>query len=470
VNGICTCQPACTGKSCGSDGCGKTCGTCTGPQDACVAGQCVCQPACAGKVCGDDGCGKPCGTCPGAQDACIGGQCVCQPSCAGKTCGDNGCGTSCGSCSAGTYCLSGVCSAPLSAKLSAGSRHTCFVKSTGQLYCWGWNVSGQIGDNSKTDRLSPYAVSGMTSVTQVAAGDGVTCALKSDNTMWCWGQDDQGQCGQGSAGSTYLVPKKVLGLPSKTIVQIQAGIYNVYALMSDGTIYAWGTNNGGQLGIGQGPEYSYTPVQVSTSSGLTNAAVLAMVYIHACAIDTKGDIYCWGAGSNGELGNGATAPKYTPTLVPGLSKKPIAVDVGIQHTCGLLADGTSWCWGYNSGGRLAVGSGTNPIKLPAQVLSAPTASALSVGGYHSCILEPDATMMCWGENYDGQVGNGGGGILSVATDTSISNVAVVSAGGFHTCAQKKDLTVWCWGKNEKGQVGIGNTTTPKNIPVQVAIP
>lgn len=112
-NGIgqCVCQPACTGAECGNDGCGGDCGNCTG-QDTCNGGgQCVCQPDCSGKNCGADGCGGSCGTCTG-QDACNAGQCVCQPDCAGKDCGSNGCGGVCGTCSGGSNCTAGQCVAP----------------------------------------------------------------------------------------------------------------------------------------------------------------------------------------------------------------------------------------------------------------------------------------------------------------------------------------------------------------------
>ncbi|MBM4371513.1 MAG: hypothetical protein FJ098_07650, partial [Deltaproteobacteria bacterium] len=95
---------SCTGKACGDDGCGGSCGACPGPQDLCVEGLCTCLPSCAGKACGDDGCGGSCGACPGPQDLCVEGLCTCQPSCAGKACGDDGCGGSCGQCTPPETC------------------------------------------------------------------------------------------------------------------------------------------------------------------------------------------------------------------------------------------------------------------------------------------------------------------------------------------------------------------------------
>jgi hypothetical protein len=110
VDGACVCQPSCDGKQCGDDGCGGDCGTCEGEQDACIENQCICQPSCDGKQCGDDGCGGDCGGCEGEQDACVENQCVCQPSCEGVVCGDDGCGGSCGICEGiQEACVDGAC-------------------------------------------------------------------------------------------------------------------------------------------------------------------------------------------------------------------------------------------------------------------------------------------------------------------------------------------------------------------------
>lgn len=112
VEGACVCQPACEGKSCGPDGCNGTCGTCEGAQDECIEGVCVCQPACEGKNCGEDGCGDVCGTCAGSQDECIDGVCTCIPACDGLLCGDDGCGGVCGECAVGDVCYVGACCTP----------------------------------------------------------------------------------------------------------------------------------------------------------------------------------------------------------------------------------------------------------------------------------------------------------------------------------------------------------------------
>jgi alpha-tubulin suppressor-like RCC1 family protein len=369
-----------------------------------------------------------------------------------------------------TYCVSGACKQPvIPAVLSAGSRHTCFIKPGGQLYCWGANSYGQVGTGNMDPANAPFAVPSISTAVQVAAGDGHTCVLKVDNTMWCWGQDDNGQCGQGVKGTVRLTPVLVQGLPAKTITQIQAGIYNTYVLMSDGSIYAWGTNIAGNLGVGTTPAFSYTPVLVSQNN-LSKAVLIASAYTHVCAVNWTGDLYCWGAGSHGEIGNGGISSAFTPAKVLTLGMV-VGVDVGYQHSCAILKDGTTWCWGYNKNGLLAIGNANDPAPAPAKVTSAPAPSILAVGGYHSCVVKPDGTLACWGDNGDGQGGTGTpGATLTTATAAQISGVATASSGGFHTCARKGDGTLWCWGENDQGQLGLGNFASPVATPSKVTIP
>jgi alpha-tubulin suppressor-like RCC1 family protein len=210
----------------------------------------------------------------------------------------------------------------------------------------------------------PVQVTGLTSVTAIAAGGGTAYALRSDGTVWAWGDNGVGELGMdddpyhGVLGSN--VPLQVVQLTG--VVAIAAGGLNGYALLPDGTVRSWGFNIVGQLGNGQSVNDARVPVAVS---GLTGVTAIAAGGSSAYAVLADGHVRAWGSGEFGELGNGALKNKATPVQVSGLIGVTAIVG-GLASAYALRSDGYVWAWGYNISGQLGNGDTTtsdSPIEV-----------------------------------------------------------------------------------------------------------
>jgi len=225
-----------------------------------------------------------------------------------------------------------------------------------------------------------------------------------------------------------------------------------------------GRNQFGQLGDGSWADFSVlVPV-----SGITTATRVTAGDEFACALLSNGTAKCWGLGESGQRGDGSFGTfALTPVAVNGLTGA-VGLSGGYGHTCALLSNGTMRCWGENREGQL--GNGTTAIPGTAQpviVSGISGATAFTTGAYHTCALLGDGTVRCWGRNSQGQLGNGTytNSSTPVAV-TGLTGVTAISGGGTQTCAVVSDGTVRCWGENEFGQLGNG-TTAPATTPVPV---
>ncbi len=350
------------------------------------------------------------------------------------------------------------------ATIAAGGDHTCALLTAGGVKCWGSNGSGQLGDGTTTDRSTPVDVAGLASgVATIAAGYGYTCALLTAGGVKCWGRNWAGQLGDGST-TQRNTPVDVAGLASG-VAAIAAGWSHTCALLTAGGVKCWGLNWYGQLGDGTTFERS-TPVDVA---GLASeAAAIAAGYGHTCALLTSGGVKCWGANGVGQLGDGTTTDRNTPVDVVGLGSGAAVIAAGWYHTCALLTAGGVKCWGANWYGQLGDGTTTNR-STPVDVAGlASGVAAIAAGGWHTCGLTTAGGVKCWGENGSGQLGDGTIFDRSTPVDVAglASGVAAIAAGGSHTCALLTAGGVKCWGANESGQLGDG-TTTSRSTPVEV---
>jgi alpha-tubulin suppressor-like RCC1 family protein len=310
-------------------------------------------------------------------------------------------------------------------KIGTGAFHACGIISStpSNIQCWGGNNRGQIGDGSQGNRPLPATVLGALTATSVSGGVNHTCAITGTGTIHCWGAGSIGQLGNGQDNDS-LTPVPVSGISTAT--SISAGDNHTCAVDA-GMVKCWGENGLGRLGNGS-TVGSNLPVPVSNLSGVTAVAVALGGY-HSCAITSNGSVFCWGSNEFGQLGVGSGNPVPSSDValqVAGISAK--AITAGLNHTCAiLLIDDTVRCWGNNESGQLGIGdpSGT-PKDVPTLVLEAEEsvtglkAIAISAGEKHTCamILSPSGTMKCWGYNDFGQIGSGL--ILTEKTPTNVN--------------------------------------------------
>jgi Raf kinase inhibitor-like YbhB/YbcL family protein len=293
-------------------------------------------------------------------------------------------------------------------QIAAGDSHTCGLLSTGGVKCWGYNGRGQIGDGTTTNRLIPTALTTLTSgVTQIAAGNDHTCALLSTGGVKCWGYNWSGQIGDGTDRISNRSTPTALSTLTSGVTQIAAGCNHTCALLSTGAVKCWGDNLSGQLGDGTTTN-RLIPTAISTlTSGVTQ---IAAGCIHTCALLSTGGVKCWGYNGFGEIGDGTTTNRLIPTALTTLTSGVTQItEGGGDHTCALLSTGGVKCWGRNDSGQ--IGDGTSTSRTTPTALTALTSGVtqISAGAFHTCARLSTGGVKCWGSNSFGQIGDGTSG-------------------------------------------------------------
>ena len=355
-------------------------------------------------------------------------------------------------------------SAARASGVATGSSHSCALTSAGELWCWGLNTFGQLGDGTTTSRSTPVVVSGFDgAVVAVAAGWGHTCALTSSSALWCWGLNVYGQLGDGTTTDRHV--PLMISAPGSGVAGVAAGMYHTCAVSTAGAAACWGLNLNGQLGDGT-TTTRLAPVWVS---GLgSGVVVLAAGYAHTCALTTGGAVQCWGRNGEGQLGDGTTMDRLTPVAVSGLGSGATAIASGGWHTCAVSTAGAAACWGYNLNGQLGNGTTMNS-PIPVEVIGLGSGAVAVIGGHsHSCSAMNTGVIRCWGLNSAGQLGDGTTtrSTTPVAVGWLPSGIVALAAGWHHVCAVPTAGGVSCWGENSSGQLGDG-TTADRWTPVHV---
>lgn len=332
-----------------------------------------------------------------------------------------------------------------------------------ELYTWGLNTSGQLGQNNTiTGESSPVQVGALTDWTQVTTvGFSHTTSVKSDGTLWAWGSNTNGRLGDGTVVAKSS-PVQIGGLTNW--YQVSAGSAFVSAIKTDGTLWAWGYNFNGQLGTSNTISRS-SPVQVGA---LTTWASIGTGNTHNLAVKTDGTLWVWGSDSNGNLGLGTLdVARSSPTQVGALTNWEKTAG-GNDVSSAVKTDGTLWMWGINTNGQL--GDNTVGRKLsPVQVGALTTWSEVSPGGSHTLAVKTDGTLWSWGKNSQGQLGTNESTLNYKSSPVQIgalTNWSNVSGRVNSSIASKSDGTLWTWGWNAVGQLGHNNTTDLSS-PVQV---
>jgi Alpha-tubulin suppressor and related RCC1 domain-containing proteins len=407
----------------------------------------------------------------------------------------------------------------ISGQMSAsGTNRTCAIV-TSQVYCWGFNRYGQLGNgqylnSGSTEDAAPTVDSKIpVKVLQqpgVLAGKKIvkifvaqhhSCALSDDGKMYCWGINSDGQLGNDTTTNlTPAVPIQVGGALAGKVVTDIGGTFNTSCAIAESKIYCWGNNSKGTTGVGLTSGDTDVPTLVTATNLPVNYVATELSTSGSrsrtmCAIvNTKA--YCWGDNDSGAVGDGTTTDRTMPTKVVDtgvLSGKTVTeisaegyvgdenasdgTDIPGPHVC-VIANGALYCWGENSDGQLGDNTSADkftPVAVIASgVLAGKTIQDVKLGIYHTCALASGG-VYCWGRDNYGQVGDGGTGaqaskdvpiqVTQEAGKLTASNVIAIGAGANRGCAVVTDGRTFCWGLNSSGQIGDG-TTTNAYVPTE----
>ncbi|MBL9103445.1 MAG: hypothetical protein JNL82_21040 [Myxococcales bacterium] len=344
--------------------------------------------------------------------------------------------------------------------LASGDGFSCAV-ADGGVQCWGAGGLGQLGDGTLADRSLAGPASGLGDAVQVAAGTGHACARRSSGQVACWGQNSSGQLGDGTR-SVRSTPVPVQGLADAALVA--AGDQHTCAARKSGGVVCWGKGASGQLGQGK-KEDSARPVAVAGSGSVTS---LSLGTGHSCAVTAGRSVLCWGGNFFGQVGSGHTVG-FPELLQPQKVVKvddAVEVALGDDHSCARRSTGQVACWGKGDVGQLGANVTSNwSTRVPVTGLT--SATALSAGRGYACAATPSA-VMCWGDDRDGQLGDGakGGYSRTPVAGQRVGDAVRLAAGHDHVCAVRSGGRVVCWGSNSRGQLGDG-TTAQALAPIAV---
>jgi alpha-tubulin suppressor-like RCC1 family protein len=331
--------------------------------------------------------------------------------------------------------------------VAAGAESTCVRNPEGDIHCFGLNLWGELGIGDDASAEIPEEVAGLSAIQLIATGGYHTCAANAAE-VFCWGTAGA-QLGLGLLpAEDQKTPALVAAHPAGDVTHLAVGTAHSCSRNALGEIHCWGHNYAGQLGTDSFSVH-YTPAKVA-------GAFLSVASLsdHTCAVTEQNQAQCWGEGSRGQLGGNSQQASPSPQTVVDELGVPLANVVqaaaGAMHSCALAA-GQVWCWGGNDSGQTGSAGGDSafaqPVALPAD------ASAISVGGAHSCAILVDNSTWCWGSDLSSGITESG----PTPRLHPLPNIVAMSAATTtNTCATTADNLVRCWGENDYGQLGAGN--------------
>jgi alpha-tubulin suppressor-like RCC1 family protein len=373
-----------------------------------------------------------------------------------------GCGIRCADSMdcAGGECWDGVL------RVDGGYRHTCALRRTGSVWCWGSNSDGQLGDGTVVSRNTPAAVPSIADASDIAVGGYHSCAVVPSGVR-CWGRNTNGQLGDGSETSSS-VPILVVGGASFT--RITAGGQFTCGHGATG-VSCWGLNVTGQLGIGSTDYQRNVPSTVDVAA----ATDLAAGWSFGFAVRSGRDVSSWGRNDVSQLGDGTRTTAFAPTSVATVDDA-VLVRGGGSHGCAIRESGETWCWGSNDYGQLCIGSWSFVEHEPVPTMLS-SSQQLALGARHMCALSSAGVVVCCGLMR--RLGDGRSATCRLSPTTcadpspaapmGLPDVRDIGAGSDHTCAVTSSGELYCWGANDTGQLGDG-THSDRLTPVAVLGP
>ncbi len=476
---------------------------CLADERTCSAGICImcppgfidCDPARPGcetdplfdfAHCG--GCGNTCGS----GEVCEGGTCAVPMSCSapfaecdgmpGTPCETDtstdeahcgGCGRAC---PPGEFCASSLCEQVVD--VAVGGDFTCAVMGAGSVWCWGGNASGQLGDGTTTARRTPAPVLGIGDAQEITAGLAHACVRRTGGEVECWGSDVDSQITGMCGGGRCPTPTRI---SISTATRITSGASHNCAIVAASPvdqIWCWGRGGSGQLGDGGGTTAA-APSQVDSSllPPMIRPLDLSAGGDFSCAILDAGLVSCWGSDMAGQLGDGTVGTNALRPQAPLVLPFPAdALVSGEAHSCALLGSELH-CWGSNIAGQIGTGTTSASVPAPTRVLSVVDPRDIGLGAAFTCLTR--GTMFsgaCFGSQVDRAMGN------PTASDPQLSPIALAGPlatlgivriargpSARHMCAISSTGELFCWGANSAGQVGDG-TATDVSTPTPVMWP
>ena len=347
----------------------------------------------------------------------------------------------------------------------SAARQSLFLKSDGSLWAVGWNAFGELGDGTtNATAIRPEQIVA-SNVTAIAAGGSHSLFLKSDGSLWAMGYDGQGQLGNGTFISTNR-PEQIV---SSNVTAIAAGADHSLFLKSDGSLWAMGENDYGELG--DGTFATNSPYGVNHPEKIVASGVMAIAagYYHSLFVKTNGSLWAMGRNNNGQLGDGTfgnSASNFSTNRPEQIVTSGVtAVAAGRGHSLFLKSDGSLWAMGWNVAGQLGDGS-YNSSNLPEQILPGGVA-AIAAGFGHSLLIKTDGSLWAMGYNAQGQLGDGTYNATNQPEQIVAGGVTAIAAGEGRSLFLKSDGSLWAMGDNTYGELGDGFATNGIAIPEQI---